>query len=163
MKITARVGDRVHEVDVERVEKDFVVEIDGESRTVNADKLEGDFYSILSGGVSYEVSVEVSGDGYIVRHGASEQEVRFTDASRQAREMSGAKEGPQTVESIMPGKVVRVLVQEGDAVTEGQGLVVVEAMKMENEIESPKDGKITEVKVSPGQAVESGGALVVVE
>ena len=77
--------------------------------------------------------------------------------------MSGAQEGPQTVESIMPGKVVRVLVKPGDTVTEGQGLVVVEAMKMENEIESPKDGKVTEVKVEPGQAVESGGALVIVE
>ncbi|MBD3868363.1 MAG: biotin/lipoyl-binding protein [Acidobacteria bacterium] len=163
MKITARVGDAVQEVNIERRDKDFLVEIDGESRLVNADKLEGDFYSILSGGKSYEVSVEVAGDGYIIRHGASEQQVRFTDASRQAREMSGAKEGPQTVESMMPGKVVRVLVKAGDRVTEGQGLVVVEAMKMENEIESPKDGKVTEVKVEPGQAVESGGALVVVE
>ncbi len=163
MKITARVGEAVHEVNVERVEKDFVVEIDGETRTVNADKLEGDFYSILSEGVSYEVSVEVAGDGYIIRHGASEQQVRFTDPSRQAREMSGAKEGPQIVESVMPGKVVRVLVKAGDTVTEGQGLVVVEAMKMENEIVSTKDGKVTEIKVSPGQAVESGGALVVVE
>jgi biotin carboxyl carrier protein len=163
MKITARVGDAVHEVNIERMEKDFQVEIDGESRLVNANKLEGDFYSILSDGVSYEVSVEVSGDGYTIRHGASEQQVLFTDPSRQAREMSGAKEGPQTVESLMPGKVVRVLVKAGDTVTEGQGLVVVEAMKMENEIESPKDGKVTEVKVEPGQAVESGGALVVVE
>lgn len=163
MKITARVGDAVHEVNVERREKDYLVEIDGESRLVNADKLEGDFYSILSGGVSYEVSVEVSGDGYIIRHGASEQQVLFTDAGRQAREMSGAREGPQTVESVMPGKVVRVLVKVGDQVTEGQGLLVVEAMKMENEIESPKDGKITEVKVEPGQTVESGAALVVVE
>ena len=163
MKITARVGDAVHEVNVERREKVYMVEIDGESRMVNADKLEGDFYSILIGNVSYEVSVEVSGDGYIIRHGASEQQVRFTDPGRQARETSAAREGPQIVESVMPGKVVRVLVKVGDTVTQGQGLVVVEAMKMENEIESPKDGKVTEVKVEPGQAVESGGALVVVE
>jgi biotin carboxyl carrier protein len=163
MKITARVGDEVHEVQIERQDGNFAIEIDGENRLVNAHKLEGDFYSILSDGSSYEVSVEVAGDGYVVRHGASEQQVRFTDPSRQAREMSGAQEGPQTVESIMPGKVVRVLVKPGDTVTEGQGLVVVEAMKMENEIESPKDGKVTEVKVEPGQAVESGGALIVVE
>ena len=163
MKITARVGDAVHEVTIERQEKDYLVEIDGSSKLVNANKLEGDFYSILIGGVSYEVSVEVAGDGYIIRHGASEQQVRFTDAGRQARERSGAGEGPQTVESMMPGKVVRVLVQEGDTVTEGQGLVVVEAMKMENEIESPKDGKITAVKVEPGATVEPGGALVIVE
>ncbi len=163
MKITARAGDEIHEVNIERQDKDYLVEIDGASKLVNADKLEGDFYSILIGGVSYEVSVEVAGDGYVIRHGASEQQVQFTDAGRQAREMSGAREGPQTVESVMPGRVVRVLVKEGDAVTEGQGLVVVEAMKMENEIESPKDGKITAVKVEPGQTVESGGALVVVE
>jgi biotin carboxyl carrier protein len=63
----------------------------------------------------------------------------------------------------MPGKIVRVLVGEGDDVEEGQGVVVVEAMKMENEIGSPKDGKISAVKVESGQTVESGATLVVVE
>ncbi len=162
MKITARVGEKVHEVIVEREDQEFLVEIDGVRRKVDARKLEGDFYSILSGGVSYEVSVEPDRDGYLIRHGASVRQVRFTDPGRQAREIGAAKKGPQTVESVMPGKVVRVLVKEGDKVSEGQGLLVVEAMKMENEIESPKDGTVESIKVEPGQAVETGAPLVVV-
>jgi biotin carboxyl carrier protein len=63
----------------------------------------------------------------------------------------------------MPGKVVRVLVREGDEVEEGQGLVVVEAMKMENEIPAPRAGRVSAVKARPGLAVEAGATLVVVE
>ena len=63
----------------------------------------------------------------------------------------------------MPGRVVRLMVAEGDAVEAGQGVAVVEAMKMENEIASPKDGKISAVKVGSGQTVEAGATLVVVE
>ena len=71
--------------------------------------------------------------------------------------------GRQTLCAPMPGKVVKVLVRAGDAVREGQGLLVVEAMKMENEVRSPKDGKVVEVHVQEGQAVESGARLAAVE
>jgi biotin carboxyl carrier protein len=63
----------------------------------------------------------------------------------------------------MPGKVVRVLVAPGDDVQAGQGLVVVEAMKMENEIGSPRAARVKSVEVSPGQNVETGARLVVLE
>ena len=72
-------------------------------------------------------------------------------------------EGRQTLTAPMPGRIVRVLVKAGDEVREGQGLVVVEAMKMENEMRSPKDGKVIEVLVSEGQAVEGNAKLCVVE
>jgi biotin carboxyl carrier protein len=62
----------------------------------------------------------------------------------------------------MPGRVVRVLVGEGDEVAPGQGLVVIEAMKMENELKSPRPGRVREVAVGEGQAVEAGALLVVV-
>ena len=63
----------------------------------------------------------------------------------------------------MPGKVVRVLVAAGDAVRADQGLVVVEAMKMENEIRAPRDGRVKSIDVAPGQNVETGSRLVVLE
>ena len=63
----------------------------------------------------------------------------------------------------MPGKIVKILVGEGDEVEQGQGLVVVEAMKMENEIKSPKAGVVKKVGVEEGETVESGALLVVVE
>jgi biotin carboxyl carrier protein len=72
-------------------------------------------------------------------------------------------EGRQVVRSPMPGKVVKVLVRAGDEVKQGQGLVVVEAMKMENELRSPKDGKIVEVLAAEGQAVEANAKLCTVE
>ena len=163
MKISARTGTRVHEVTVERHDGSYVLEIDGNRRTVDALKLEGDFYSILMEGRSYEVSVEADGDRYIVRHGAAEQIVALTDPGRRAREERGATEGPQNVVTVMPGKVVRLLVGEGETVAAGQGVVVVEAMKMENEITSPKNGTVAAIKVAPGQAVEVGATLVVVD
>jgi len=63
----------------------------------------------------------------------------------------------------MPGRVVNVLVSPGDEVKDGQGIVVVEAMKMENELKSPKAGKVVEVKVVAGQTVEKGELMIVIE
>jgi biotin carboxyl carrier protein len=163
VKISAQVGDEVLDVTVERRDGLYVVEVDGSSHDVDVRKLEADFYSIITGGRSYEVSVESTRGGYVVRHGAAELLVRLSDPSRPAREALGAADGPERVLSVMPGKVVRVLVQEGDAVQEGQGLVVVEAMKMENEITARKAGRVSSVAVAPGQAVESGAELLVIE
>ena len=71
--------------------------------------------------------------------------------------------GAQSVVAPMPGRVVRVLVGAGDAVTVRQGVVVVEAMKMENELRAPKAGKVREVSVTPGMSVEAGRVLMVIE
>lgn len=163
MKIQAQVDKNVHEVEVEREDGLYAVVIDGTRRLIDAQALEGDFYSLLHDGRSYEVSVAADGDGYTVRHGGFETEVRFVDPARTARGAMAAAEGPQKIASVMPGKVVRVLVEVGDTVETGQGLAVVEAMKMENEIESPKDGTVIAVEVTPGQAVESGETLVIVD
>jgi len=71
--------------------------------------------------------------------------------------------GPQRVTSPMPGKVVRVLVKPGDHVKARQGLVVVEAMKMENELRAARDGRVRDVAVAEGQSVDAGASLLVVE
>ncbi len=72
-------------------------------------------------------------------------------------------EGKQVLSAPMPGKIVKVLKKVGDEVKDGEGVVVVEAMKMENEIKSPKDGKVTEIHVQEGQAVEGGAKLAAIE
>ena len=71
--------------------------------------------------------------------------------------------GNRQVRAPMPGKVVRVLAAIGDEVEEGRGLVVVEAMKMQNEMKSPKAGRVVEIRVAPGAAVTAGDVLVVIE
>ena len=163
MKFTALVGQTEIEVAVERENGFYKVVVDGVPRIVDAHKLEGDFYSIVSGDRSYEVSVEASRDGYSVRHGAAEIQVGITDPGRRAREGFGAGVGPAEITTSMPGRVVRVLVAEGDEVEAGQGVIVVEAMKMENEIAAPKAGAIKTLAVAAGDTVESGALLLVVE
>ena len=87
----------------------------------------------------------------------------FDPRDMRSRTAGGAGEGRQNVAAMMPGKVVRVLVAPGDAVEAGQGLVVVEAMKMQNEMKSPKAGRVIEVKAKPDQTVFAGEVLVVIE
>jgi biotin carboxyl carrier protein len=76
---------------------------------------------------------------------------------------AGAVTGPQPITSPMPGRVVRLLAQAGDTVEAGQGVVVVEAMKMQNEMAAPRSGKVSEIHVSEGQTVKAGEILAVVE
>jgi biotin carboxyl carrier protein len=162
VKISAKAGQQPVELTIERRDGNYLIKVGGEPHHVDVHKLEGDFYSFLMEGRSYEVSVEPRGDTYYVRHGATELLVTMSDPSRQAREAKGA-DGVQEVATMMPGRVVRTLVQEGDEVEAGQGLVVVEAMKMENEIAATRPGRVTSLKVQPGQTVEGGAVLVVVE
>jgi biotin carboxyl carrier protein len=163
MNFAARVGEELHEIAVRRVDANYVVNLDGVEHVIDARKLEADFYSILYEGKSYEVAVEAVGPRYVVRHGANEMIVELADASRGGRDELHNRGTLEEVTSIMPGKVVRVLVAPGDVVEPGQGLVVVEAMKMENEIGSPRSGRVKEVAVTPGLTVESGAKLVVLE
>ena len=163
MRFTAATGESVHEIDVTRRDGVYVVTVDGAEHLVDARKLEADFYSILVGGVSYEVSVEPAGGRYVLRHGAHEQTVALVDASRSGRDDLARRGGREEILSVMPGKVVRVLVAAGDAVDVGSALVVVEAMKMENEIAAPRAGTVVEVAVEAGQTVETGARLVVLE
>jgi len=163
VRFALKLGERVHDVVVTRVDGSYAVVLDGVEHVVDARKLEADFFSFLYEGKSYEVAVEPAGSKYVVRHGASEQLVELADAARSGRDEIHRRGGPTEVASIMPGKVVRVLVGAGDEVQKGQGLVVVEAMKMENEIGAPRAGRVHAVAVTPGVTVESGATLVVLE
>ncbi len=163
MRFSAKAGREILDVTIERRNGTYSVEIDGEHYEVDCHKLEADFYSFLIGGRSYEVSVEASRNGYRVRHGAAEQLVTLSDPGRQAREKRADTKGTAAVVSAMPGKVVRVLVSVGDKVEAGQGVMVVEAMKMENEITAPKPGRVSSIAVQPEETVESGGELLVIE
>ena len=87
----------------------------------------------------------------------------FDPRELRARSSTGSQEGRQNIAAQMPGKVVRVLVAKGDAVKKGQGLIVVEAMKMQNELKSPKAGVVAEVKAADGATVAAGEILVVIE
>jgi biotin carboxyl carrier protein len=121
-------------------------------------------YSVLIGGHSYEVRVEPAHGSLRVHTGTQEFGVEIDDPRAWRQRRSGAleAEGRQEVVAPMPGKVVRVLAKQGDDVEAGQGLFVVEAMKMQNEIRSPKKGKLERLLVAEGQVVNAGEPLAVV-
>jgi biotin carboxyl carrier protein len=117
-------------------------------------------YSILIDGRGYDVIA--AGGEFQVNGRAFSVEV-FDPRSLRGRKSAGAGEGRQNIAAMMPGKVVRVLVAAGDAIEAGQGLVVVEAMKMQNELKSPKAGRVVEVKTKPEATVAAGQVLLVIE
>jgi biotin carboxyl carrier protein len=144
----------------------YKLTLNGKTHTVDALTLEHGAVSMLVDGESYSVEFEDNADdvtvlvkGQITRIDvANERKLRMRAASA-----GFSAEGKQTIVAPMPGKVVKILVAVGDEVKEGQGLVVVEAMKMENELKSPKAGKVTELHAKEGSAVEINAKLVVVE
>ncbi|HZZ86179.1 MAG TPA: biotin/lipoyl-containing protein [Anaeromyxobacteraceae bacterium] len=137
-------------------------------RTYRVDVFRHDYgtLSVLLDAQSYSVTLDRGKAGLKVQVRDSVHALEILDERRlRMRRASGrfTAAGPQTVASPMPGKVVKVLVRPGDEVKQGQGLVVVEAMKMENELRSPRDGKVVEVAVVVGQIVEGGAKLATVE
>jgi len=142
--------------------RDFL--FDSEKFAADVEQVEPGVYSILVGEKSYEVQVEEEPQGFAVFVNGTRHAVAVRDPRRLP---AGAgplgSEGPQKLSSSMPGRVVKVLAAAGDPVEAGQGLVVVEAMKMQNEIKSPKAGKIAALEVAEGDSVGAGETLVVVE
>jgi biotin carboxyl carrier protein len=133
---------------------------------VDAVHLAGHAMSLLVDGRSVRCEVEPGKDGQVaVLVGDEIHSLEILDERRLRLRRASGKftfEGPQRVDAPMPGKVVRVLVKQGDEVQEGQGLLVVEAMKMENELKSPKAGVVVELHAQEGQPVEAGAKLAVV-
>lgn len=123
--------------------------------------LEPGLRSILIRGRSYRVTPGIAGE--VVVNGRPVAVELFDPRSLRGRKSGAAAHGPLKISAAMPGKIIRVLVSKGDAVEAGQGLVVVEAMKMQNEMKSPKAGRVSEVKTQPGAAVVAGDVLIVVE
>lgn len=124
--------------------------------------------SLIVDGGQYEVAVRSIGeDRYEVTSSAGVETVQVQDPLTHLAEEAHAKQsgggGRQQVEAYMPGRVISVLAAVGDAVTAGQGIVVLEAMKMENEIQTERDGVIAKIHVEEGQAVEGGDPLFELE
>lgn len=137
-------------------------------RTVVVDLRDGggrSLFSLLVGDVAYEASVVRIDDRY--RVGLRGHDITLTVESEQQRnarlvDATSGDVGPQTVKSVMPGRVVKVLVRVGEQVTSGTPLLILEAMKMENEIRSPSEGTVTALLVAEGATVGNGEPLVTI-
>ena len=164
-RFTALVGDAEHELAVEPLEDGrYRVTVDGREHVVDSRKTGEGTFSLLIEHAAAEVSVTSRGDDFQVVVGGRAHRLRLLDErAMRRRKASAAGDGEHDVRAAMPGKVIAVLVEFGGKVERGQGLLVIEAMKMENEIQAPRAGEVTELRVKPGQAVEAGELLARVD
>ena len=164
MIFDATVDGRELRVEVRRANGRFSVSIDGRPREVDFEEVGRDFASLLIEGRSYEVGLERHSAGYTVYLPDDRIDVQLADAARGSRPVARKPErGPARVNAPMPGKIVRVMAAAGQDVAAGAGLLVMEAMKMENELRAPRAGRVREVQVREGQAVETGALLLVLD
>jgi len=164
MKWQARVGDRTHSVEIAREAGGIIAaRVDGRPYRLSVSEPQARTWSILDEqGRSVEAIVGVKQGRCRVRIGRAVFEVASAEVERTSTAGRNAG-GREEVRSVMPGRVLRVLVTVGDTVQAGQGLAVLEAMKMENELASPRQGVVREIRTAPGRTVEAGETLVVLE
>ena len=169
MHYVAILDGKEHDVEIAEVAPDqFRIEFDGKTIELDAKSISESTLSLIADDVSYNVESEFASKyshNLLVRGNLINVEVLDlrTHRLRKALESAVGIDGPVSIEAPMPGKIVAVLVKEGDEVEEGQGVIVVEAMKMENELKAPKGGIIKNLIATEGNAVDGGTALCTIE
>ena len=167
MAYIASSGGGEHRLDVRQDREGIRVHLDDREFLVDLLQVDPGLYSLLIGGRSFEIDLLELQDALMVLVDGQPFRVEIQDEQeRRLRAAAGkgeAKAGKRVVAAPMPGKVVKLLVRPGDAVKAGDGVIVVEAMKMENELKAPVAGMVKEIRVEEGKAVSGGDVLVVIE
>jgi biotin carboxyl carrier protein len=159
-------GNKKHTVDLEREGSTYLVRVDGQVVAADVIQVAPNAISILLDGRSFDIHITPSLDGKLnLQCGPNEFHAAVQDPRAWGGRKHGAleAEGRQQIIAPMSGKVIRLLVSAGERVEAGQGLVVVEAMKMQNEIRSPKGGRVERLVAKEGQNVNAGEVLAWVE
>ena len=165
MKFEAQVDDRTIPVEVSGRDGRYRVEVEGEAWEVDARRVAEGLWSLVIDGVSSAADVTDEGGGYVVQVDGETYRIRVEEETRyiiRTRGGAAATTG-QHLKAPMPGRVTHIAVEVGQTVKPGDGLVVLEAMKMENEFKATAAGTVREVRVAVGQAVNPGDLLVVIE
>lgn len=159
------VDSKTHKLNLRQNGGVWICVLDGVKIAVDVSTVQPNVLSLIIGGRAYEIQREqqggetwlwLAGDRYSV-------EARDPRSLRGRKGASSGEKGPQKITAPMPGKVVRLLVEEHAKVELGQGVIVVEAMKMQNEIKSPKKGTIRKLNALVGAAVNAGQVLAIVD
>jgi biotin carboxyl carrier protein len=155
---------KIYRLELQRTENGWSCRVDGRDIPVDAVLARPDVLSLRIGNRAFEVKCErVSSETHFwvgsQRFGAEVRDPR----SFRGRVRAGDEHGPKKLTAPMPGKVVRILAAQGATIEAGGGVIVVEAMKMQNEVKSPKTGTIQSILVSIGAAVNAGDVLAIVE
>jgi len=168
MKLRAEIAGEKHTLEIKHDGSHVIAEIDGRRYEVEVRESQPGIYLLLSNGHVYQCRVdrpEAKRESLLVTVGTRAYAITLTDPKRfRSAQSSGSQtNGTAQIIAPMPGKVVRVLVEAGASVEAGAGIIVVEAMKMQNEMKSPKAGKVTAINVAAGATVNAGDVLAVVE
>lgn len=162
MKYLVTVGDKSYNVEVG---SDREIEIDGVAHQVDIQNIDGySLFSLLLDNRSYELIVEGEGQEFRVLLEGEMYTVRVTDerTRRLGEAPARVPSGEVAVKAPMPGLVVAVAATVGQEVKMGQGLIILQAMKMENELRAPRAGRVKAIRISPGQVVDKDQVLVVI-
>jgi len=159
------VSGKSHRLELEQLDSGWQCRLDGQEIHVDAVLPRRDVLSLVVDGICFEVKREQTATDLHMWVGSNRFAVELRDPrSLRSRRGSAADEtGPRKIVAPMPGRVVRLLTSEQSEVEAGQGIVVVEAMKMQNEIKSPKKGTIKKIVAEAGAAVNAGDVLAIVE
>jgi len=168
MKLIAEIDNEKHEINFKQMDENVSAEIDGRTYQLEAHTVEPNVYLLKHEKKIYQIFVapnEKTNEPFSVSVGNHNFEIKLTDPKRMksAAGINANLDGAAEIKTAMPGKVVRVLVEQGAEIKAGDGVLIVEAMKMQNEIKAPKDGTVKEIRVEEGATVNAGDILAVVE
>jgi biotin carboxyl carrier protein len=158
-------AEKTYRVELTQVGEQWKCILDGRELPVDVVYGQNGVLSLLLGGKSYEVKQEIVGSetNVIVGHERFTVSVRDPRSLRSRHRAGANEQGVMKIKAPMPGKVVRVLAGVGTPVEAGQSVLVIEAMKMQNELKAPKTGVVKKINVAEGAAVDAGQALAEVE
>jgi biotin carboxyl carrier protein len=168
MKLLAELNDEKHEISLKQTRENVSAEIDGRAYELEAHAVEPNVYLFKHANKIYQIFVapnEKASEPFVVNFGNNDFEIKLIDPKRM-RSAAGAgadADGAAEIKTAMPGKVVRVLAVEGAEIKAGDGVLIVEAMKMQNEMKAPKDGIVKEIRVVEGATVNAGDVLAIIE
>lgn len=166
MRFNLEIDGRSRKVDVDPADApgQWRIRVDDEAVEADAHLLRPGVLSLLIGGKSYRVVLDADPANPALHIGAQRVPYRIDDPrSARSRRRQAKSDGPVALKASMPGRVVRLLVEKGAAVAAHQGVLVIEAMKMQNEIKSPRDGRVSEFRVAAGDTVGAGDVLAIIE
>ena len=170
MRYQVDISGKTHQLDLEKASAPqqpyrWVCRLDGREIVVDAVQTGAGTLSLVIDGKSFEIRREKEGEIQQLGVRGKKYDVTLQDArSLKSRKRTGSADaGPLRLTASMPGKVVRVLAKEGDVLNAGMGIVVVEAMKMQNELRSPKEGTLKKMLAREGMNVNAGDVLAVLE
>ena len=163
MAYIIKIDNKEFKVDLKQEGKSFKVYVGGKPRVVTVVSDKGPRLTLIIDDKPFDVILEAD-DHIVVGNESYNVEIFDEQVGRLMKASAGKSEKRElAVKTAMPGLIIEVAVKEGDKVTRGQGLLIIEAMKMQNEIQTPRDGVVKTIQVKKGQTVNTGDTLIVIE